>query len=535
MRRKVWGLVVILGTLIVLSLSFSASAQSTAPLVTAFQEEPDFLDPHRTTRFHSLVVLSYIMEPLLDIDPNFNVVPLLAKSFEWSEDKLLLTVHLKEGVLFHNGQEMTSRDVKASFERYFRLSPLENYLGPKYGGITEIETPDPYTVIFHFANPKPLALYHLADAHASIMPADWLATMKDEEVGVKALVGTGPYKFDQWIRGDRIILTRWDSYNHGPEYISNRGPAYAKQLIMRIIPESATRLAEILAGNIDYTFDVPLAGYQQLVNNPNLVVKMAPTYSVQYLVCNTSRDIFNDQRVRLAIAYAINRAEIVKGAWFGIAYPLYGLVGPGTTGYWKGVEKIAYPFDLEKAVQYLEQAGWTEVDKDGVRMKDGKRLELTLISFSNVDQWRRAAEIVQAQLAKIGIKVNLQLAEVGATYDRARAGDYDLGIFRNTWWMGEPYLTFLTHSVNIGSSNFGFWANYALDTLLNMAANELDDNLRREAFIAAQAIVVESAIWIPLAVNVNVVAARKDVGGLDELFSHPWQPPLMRALALYKK
>ncbi|MGQ9854266.1 MAG: ABC transporter substrate-binding protein [Candidatus Oleimicrobiaceae bacterium] len=527
--------IVLLVLMGLLGVALGVTAQTQKPMVTAFQEEPDFLDPHRTTRFHSLVVLSYVVEPLLDMDPSFQPVPLLVRSFEWSEDKLTLVFHLKQGILFHTGQEMTSRDVKASYERYFRLSPLENYLGPKYKGITEIQTPDPYTVIFKFATPKPLALYYMADAHASIMPADWLATMPDEEVGVKGLVGTGPYRFDRWIRGDRIVLKRFAAYNHAPDYISNPGPAYAEELVMRIIPEAATRLAEILAGNIDYTFDVPLMGYQQLVANPNLQVYMAPTYSVQYLVCNMKRELFNDRRIRLAIAHAINKEEIVKGAWFGIAFPLYGLVGPGTTGYWKGVEKIAYAYDPEKAIAYLEQAGWTAVDRDGVRMKDGKRLELTLISFSNVDQWRRAAEVVQAQLARVGIKVNLALAEVGATYDRARAADYDLGIFRNTWWMGEPYLTFLTHSVNIGSSNFGQWKNETIDTLLDLSSNALDDVLRRDAFVVAQAIVVESAVWVPLAVNVNVVAARRDVGGLDELFSHPWQPPLMRALVLYKR
>ncbi len=530
--RKLALMIVILG---LVGLVVGGSAQTQKPMVTAFHEEPDFLDPHRTTRFHSLVVLSYVTEPLLDMDPNFNPVPLLVQSFEWSEDKLTLVFHLKRGVLFHNGQEMTSRDVKASYERYFRLSPLENYIGPKYGGITEIQTPDAYTVIFKFANPKPLALFHIADAHASIMPADWLAGMIDEEVGVKGLVGTGPYVFDRWIRGDRIVLKRFEAYNHAPDYMKHDGPAYAAELVMRIIPEGATRLAEILAGNIDYTFDVPLVGYHQIAAHPALQIMMAPTYSVQYLVCNMKREIFQDRRVRLAIAHAINKEEIVKGAWFGIAFPLCGLVGPGTTGYWKGIEEIAYAYDPEKAIAYLEQAGWTAVDRDGVRMKDGRRLELTLISFSNVDQWRLAAPVVQAQLARVGIKVNLSLAEVGATYDRARAADYDLGMFRNTWWMGEPYLTFLTHSVNIGSSNFGQWKNDAIDTLLGLSSNALDDALRRDAFIVAQALVVESAVWVPLAVNVNVMAARRDVGGLDKLFSHPWQPPLMRALVLYKQ
>jgi len=528
-RTRLWQLSIVLLTLIV-----GSAVAFGKPMVTAFGEEPDFLDPHRTTRFHSLVALSYVMEPLFDMDPEFQPIPLLAQSFEWSEDKLTMVIHLKRSVLFHNGQEMTSRDVKASYERYFRLSALENYIGPNYQGITEILTPDPYTVIFRFQTPKPLALVHMADAHASIMPADWIAATPDEEVGVKSLIGTGPFRFEEWIRGDRIVLHRFDDYAHAPAYLETSGPARAEALTMRIIPESATRLAEILAGNIDYTFDVPLAGFQQLSANPGTQVRMAPSYSVQYLACNMKRDLFVDQRVRRAIAHAVKKEDIVKGAWFGIAFPVDGLVGPGTTGYWKGVEEIAYDHDPALAVALLEEAGWTAVDRDGTRMKDGERLEVTLISFSNVDQWRRAAEVVQGQLAQVGIKVNLSLAEVGATYDRARAADYDLGIFRNTWWMGQPYLTFLTHSVNIGSSNYGQWKNPVIDTLLDLSSNSLDDALRNQAFMAAQAIVVESAVWIPLAVNVNVLAARTDVTGLDELFAHPWQPPLVRALVLGK-
>ncbi|RLG20119.1 hypothetical protein DRN74_05965 [Candidatus Micrarchaeota archaeon] len=529
--RIVLALVFVLG----FALMGVAQPKPGGTFVVGLGEEPDTLDPGKTMRFHSLVVLSYVVEPLLTLDKNYEPVPLLAKSLEWSDDKLTMVIHLKQGIMFHNGQEMTSRDVKASFERYFRLSPLATYLPPRKNGIIQIDTPDPYTVVFHFGSPKPLALYYLADAHLAIMPADWLASTPDEEIGVKELVGTGPFKFVQWIRGDRIVMKRFDDYAHGPDFVSNKGPAYVEDLIMRIIPEDATMIAELMAGNIDYTFDVPLSAYKQLSSLNTLTVKAAPTYSVQYLVCNMEKPIFADKRVRLAIAHAVNKDIIAKAAWFGVGSPIYGLVGPGTIGYWKGMEYVAYPYDPDKARAYLDAAGWIDSDGDGVRDKDGQPLELTLITFSNIDQWKRAGEIIQAQLAEVGIKVKLELAEVGATYDRAEAGDYDLGIFRNTWWLGQPYLRFLTHSDNVHSSNFGQYKNDVLDKMLDLSMEALDDALRREAFIVAQAMVVESGIWIPLVANVNIIAAKTDVGGLEELFSHPWQPPLMRALVLYKK
>jgi len=528
-------LVLVLGCVVGLVVGGAGQPKSGGTLVMGLGEEPDTLDPNETNRYHSLMVLEHMMEPLFTLNADFEAVPLLVDSFEWSEDKLTMVVHLKTGITFHNGQEMTSRDVKASYERYFRLSPLANYLPPEYGGIVDIETPDDYTVIFHFERPKPLALFYMADAHISIMPADWLAATPDEEIGVKSLIGTGPFQFVEWIRGDRIVMRQFGDYDHGPEFASNRGPTYLDELIMRIVPEDATMVAEIMAGNVDLTFDVPLASAKQLDTMESIQVLSAPTYSVQYLVCNMEKDVFVDKRVRMAIAHAVNREEVAKAAWFGIGAPLYGLVGPATTGYWKGMPHVAYPNDLDKAEQYLDAAGWVDTDGDGIRDKDGQELVLTLITFSDIDMWKRAGEIVQAQLAKVGIKVSLELAEVGATYDRAEAADYDLGVFRNTWWMGVPYLTFLTHGDNIHSSNYGQLQNDVLDTMLTLSGEELDDDLRKEAFYAAQIIVVESGVWIPLVANVNIVAAKPDVGGLDEVFAHPWQPPLLRTLVLYKK
>lgn len=519
---RVIALALVISLALVVSGGPVVLAKEGGKLVMGLGEEPDTLDPNTTNRFHSLIALSYIVEPLFDLDKGLEPNPHLVESFEWSKDKLTMNIKLKKGILFHNGAEMTSADVKASYERYFNLSPLANYLPPKKNGITEIQTPDKYTVIFKFKIPKPLALYYMADAHASIMPADWLKSTPKEQVGVKSIIGTGPFKFDKWVRGDHIVLKRNDKYTHGPSYASNKGPAKFDELVMRIIPEDATMVAEIQAGNIDVTFDVPFSSYKTLQKNPEIQTRIAPTYSVQYFVCNMEKPYFTDKRVRMAIAHALNKKVIAKAAWFGIGQPISGLVGPSTVGYWKGMKDVAYEYDLEKAKKLLKEAGW-----------DSNRT-LTLITFSNIDQWKKAGEIVQAQLAKIGIKVKLEAAEVGATYDRGESGNYDVAILRNTWWMGVPYLTFLTHSSNIHSSNFGQVKIPVVDTMLKMAGEELDDQLRRDAFILAQATVVESAIWVPLVANANIVAAKKGLGGLDELFGHPWQPPLLRALALHK-
>ncbi len=518
-----------------LFLLVAVSGVNASELVVGLGEEPETLDPNLTTRFHSYMVLSNIIEPLFTLDHSYKVVPLLAESYHWAEDGSKMEVVLKKGIKFHNGSEMTSSDVKASYERYFALSPLANYLPGKKGGIYRIDTPHKYTVVFHFEQAKPLALYHMADAHVGIMPKAWLASKSDSEIGISDLVGTGPLKFVEWIPGDRIVMERFEQYHHGPNFISNQGPIKAERMIFRVVPEDATMMAELLVGNVDISFDVPPNALKILERNPKLRVETAPTYSVQYLANNMSSEIMQDKRVRMAIAHAVNKEEIAKAAWFGVGKKINGLINKATIGYWPGVEEVAYQYDLAQAKSLLEEAGWQDLNGDGIREKAGQELSLVLITFSNIDQWRKAGEIVQAQLKEVGIKVDLQTAEVGATYDRARTGNYDLGIFRNTWWLGQPYLRFLTHSSGIGSSNFGHWANPTIDQNIEIAGNDMSLEKRTQALNQVQKIVVESAVWVPLVSNANILAAKNYVSGLDELLTHPWWPPLMRALLLEKE
>jgi len=512
-----------------------AVAQAATTLTQGLGEEPENIDPQRTNRFHSLIVLSYIVEPLFTLDKDFQVVPLLAQSHAWSADKKTLRVVLKDGISFHNGAPLTSADVKATFERYINVSPLSSYVRPRNGGIVGMDTPDPRTIVFRFGQPKPLAMISdLSDAHTGILPASFIASTSSTDIGIRALIGTGPYIFKEWVPGDRIVLERNERYRHGPGFSPNRGPAHFQRMVFRVIPEDATMTAEVTAGNVDITFDVTPSGLQQLRANPNVTVMQAPTYSVQYLVMNMERWMFQNAKVRQAIAHSIDKDAIARAAWLGVGRPVEGLINEATIGFWPGVRQYAYKYNVARAKELFAEAGWRP-GPDGILRRENDRFEVTLITFSNIDQWRRAGIIVQSQLKQVGIDVKVETAEVGATYDRARAGTFDIGIFRNTWWLAQPYLTFLTHSVNIPSSNFSRWPNPELDKVLDAASNALDDAERERALQRVQRIIVESAVWVPLVSNTNLLAAKKSVGGLEALAQHPWWPVHLRALALTRK
>ncbi len=512
-----------------------AIAQAPATLIQGMGEEPENLDPQRTNRFHSLTVLSYVVEPLFTLDKDYRVVPLLAQSHVWSTDKKTLRVVLREGITFHNGAPLTSADVKATFDRYINVSPLSSYMRPRNGGIVSMDTPDPRTIVFHFGQAKPLAMISdLADAHTGVMPAAFIASTPSNDIGIRALIGTGPYMFREWIAGDRIVLERNERYRHGPAFSPNKGPAFFQRMIFRIVPEDATMTAEVAAGNVDITFDVTPSGLQQLRANPNVVVMQSPTYSVQYLVMNMERWMFQNAKVRQAIAHSIDKEAIARAAWLGVGRPVSGLINEATIGYWPGVKSYEYKYDVERAKALFAEAGWRP-GPDGILRRDADRFEVTLITFSNIDQWRRAGVVVQSQLKQVGIDVKIETAEVGAVYSRAQAGNFDIGIFRNTWWLAQPYLRFLTHSVSIPNSNYSRWPNPELDKVLDASSDALDDAERERALERVQRIIVESAVWVPLVSNTNLLAAKKSVGGLEVLAQHPWWPVHLRALALTRK
>ena len=535
MRKSVLILLVLVLTFSI----FSVTNASGSELIFGLGEEPENLDPHQATGWQEYMLLSFIVEPLFTLDQNYEIVPLLARDYQISDDGLEMDIWLREGITFHTGEEMTAADVRYSFNRFFEISPQADYLPPGRGGVYEIEIVDDYHLIFNFKSPKPLALYYMSAAHRGIMPEGWLEETPEEDIGIRALVGTGPFMFDRWAAADRIVLQRFDDYRHGPDFISNTGPALTETMIFRIIPEDATLTAEIVGGGIDISFDVPPSVMRAIARFEDRIrIETAPSEGVQYLAMNRNREVFEDDEVRQAIAHGINKEQIAEAAWFGMGEPISGLITENIIGYYPGVEDVEYKYDPDKARQLLDQAGWDEIGADGIRRRDGEKLELELITFSNVDQWRAAGEIVQAQLEELGIGIKLELAEVGATYDRSNRDEWDLGIYRNTWWLGQPFLIFLTHSDNIpdedGGTNKAHWGDPELDRNLEIAGESMDEQERITALNEAQRIIVESANWVPLVSRAQIVATQKDVQGLDELLTHPWWPFLMQALLLHK-
>jgi peptide/nickel transport system substrate-binding protein len=405
----------------------AGAAQKGGTLVVAFNADPETLDPHITTALLASRVLALIHDNLINRDYDGSFKPALAEKWDMSADGKTYTFSLKKGVKFHSGKEFTSADVKYTFERWLSTekSPTSFAIKP----IDKVETPDPQTVRFTLKEPYNIFLDQLAGAWAVILNQE-AVDKAGQDYGVSAADGTGPYKFVSWTRNQKIVLARNDAYIWGSPMFQNAGPAYVDGVEIRVIPEDNTRLAEFQAGNIHLVQDVPQGDVERLTKTAGVSVVKYDQLQTVYMGLNTSKPPLDDARVRQAINYAINRDEIVTGANFGLGTPARTMLTSNTPFYWTGSDQSAPSLDVAKAGQLLDQAGWT-AGAQGMREKNGQQLVLPLWIINDSTTILQA-QILEQQLAKVGIKVDTKQYEQTAWFAAARSGEqvaFLIGIF----------------------------------------------------------------------------------------------------------
>lgn len=396
-------------------------------LVVAFKADPDGLDPHTGTALRSARVLALLHDNLITRDYDGSFKPGLAEKWEVSPDGKVYTFTLKKGVKFHSGKDFTSADVKYTFERWlnFPKSPTAYTIKP----IDTIETPDPQTVKFTLKESYNIFLDQLSGSWSVILNQE-AVDKAGKDYGVNAVDGTGPYKFVSWTRNQKIVLARHDAYTWGSPMFQNPGPAYVDGVEIRIIPEDNTQIAEFQSGNVHITGDVPNSEVERLSKTPGVSIVKYAQLQTFYLGMNTKKAPVDDVKVRQAVNYAINRDEIVKGAVFGLGTAARTMVHPNTPYYWKGADAIAPNYDPKKAEQILDDAGWKK-GSSGVREKDGKQLALPLWTINDATQ-TLTAQILEQQLAKVGIKLETKPLEETAWFAQTRTGDqvaFTIGVF----------------------------------------------------------------------------------------------------------
>ena len=487
----------------------AGAPQRGGTLVVAFNADPETLDPHITTALLASRVLALIHDNLINRDYDGSFKPALAEKWDISPDGKVYTFTLKKGVKFHSGKDFSSADVKYTFERWLNTekSPTSFAIKP----IDKIEAPDPQTVRFTLKEPYNIFLDQLAGAWAVILNQ---ATVDKagSDYGITVADGTGPYKFVSWTRNQKIVLARNDAYTWGSSMFQNQGPAYVDGVEIRIIPEDNTRLAEFQAGNVHLVQDVPQGDVERLNTTPGVSIVKYDQLQTSYLGFNTRKPPFDDPRVRQAVNLAINRDEIVTGANFGLGAPARTMLTPSTPFYWTGSDQAAPTFDTAKAGTLLDQAGWSP-GTGGIREKDGQQLILPLWII-NPGTAVLQAQILEQQLAKIGVKVDTKQYEQTAWFAAARSGEqvgFVIGIFFEN---PDGILYFYFYSKQQPAPNRFSYAVPEVDRWLEDSRVNPDQNAVRQDYENVQKKIIEDAVTAPLVHELGTLGKVEAVQGV---------------------
>jgi peptide/nickel transport system substrate-binding protein len=452
---------------------------------------------------HSVAALIY--NGLVKYDGDLNLVGDLAESWEISPNGLVITFKLRRGVKWHDGAPFTAHDVMFTYRVMVDPQTPTAY-GEDYKQVKKAEVLDDY--MFRVTYPKPFAPA-LGSWTLAILPRHLLEGRDITESPLaRQPVGTGPFKFEEWRAGDKIVL----SYN--PDYFEGR--PYLNGYLYVVKPDLATMFLELKAGNIDRMGLTPLqyerqtayAKFQRLFNKYKYV-----SFSYTYLGYNLEDPRFADRRVRQALTHAINRQEIVEGVLLGLGQEATGPYKPGTWFYNPDVPR--FPYDPQKAKALLAEAGWRP-NSQGILEKDGKPFEFTILTNQGNDLRVRTGEIIQRRLREIGIVVKLRTVEWAAFIkefiDKGRFEAVLLG-----WTTGQdPDLFDIWHSTKTkpGELNFIHYKNPEVDRLLEEGRHTFDREKRRQAYFRFQEIIAEDQPYTFLFVPDALPAVHKRFRGI---------------------
>jgi peptide/nickel transport system substrate-binding protein len=430
---------------------------------------------------HQIAGLVY--NGLVKFDKDVNIVGDLAESWEIARNGLEITFHLRKGVTWHDGRPFTARDVLATYRVTIDPKTPTPYAGD-FLKVKHSEALDDFTVRVRYDKPFAPALMSWGSA---VLPAHLL---EGKDITKSPLsrqpVGTGPYRFREWVTGQKIVLVSNPAYYEGRPYVDG--------YVMRIIPDTATMFLELRAAGIDQMNLSPLQYTRQTENNlfrKNFRKYRYLSFSYSYLGYNLKNPLFTDKRVRQAITYAIDREEIIRGVLLGLGKPATGPLKPGTWAYNENLKP--YPYDPAKAKALLAEAGWKERNGEGILTRNGEPFVFEIITNQGNEVRAKCAEIIQRQLAELGIRVKIRIVEWAAfVTDFINKRRFDATILGWTIPM-DPDLYDVWHSSKTGPQelNFVSYRNEELDDLLEKGRSTFDLKVRKRAYDRIQEILAE--------------------------------------------
>jgi peptide/nickel transport system substrate-binding protein len=477
------------------------AAQPAGTIVVGLVAEPVNLDPAQVTDLNSNRVGRRVVETLVTFpEESTQTVPGLAESWMISKDGLRYTFKLRKGIAFHDGTPFNAEAVKFSIERQIMSEHPFNKLGKYpfanffFGNVKAVEVVDPQTVEFVLKEPRASFLAVLAAGAASIVSPT--AVRKFGADYALTPVGTGPFKYASWDRGQRVVLEKNPSYW--------KYPVKLDRVVYRPIVEDQARLTELLTGTLDMIVGVPPDFVAQLESNPKLSLLKQVGAHVWYLGINNQKKPFDDKRVRQAMNYAVNKEAIVRDVLKGTGSVSVGPVLPKTWGAEPSLKP--FPYDPDRARKLLAEAGYPTGFSTTLWSPE---------SGSGMQSPVAMSTVIQSNLRAVGINTSIQTMEWGAFLAKLRTQEQEL--FALSWMAGneDPDMVMypLLHSSQWtpNGPNRAMYRNPRFDELLHQARLVTDQAKRAELYREAQRILMDDPPWIFIDHEVQIAAFSKRI------------------------
>lgn len=457
-------------------------------LIAAISSEPDTLDPHSSFNSVSMMVIGNIFDSLMNIDTKTgDLIPGMATEYSISEDNLTYTFKLRNDITYHSGRPFNAESVKANLEHIKN----DTTYGYRLALVQDITVVDEYTVSVTLSEVNGPFL-------KSICTLQMIDVDAFNEVGADAFarnpVGSGPFKFKSWEGGNELVLENF------PEYYE--GEAAIKELMFKIIPDTTNMIISLENGEVNTAHEIAAIDMDSVESNEKLALYQIASAYIEYLYFNCEKEPWSDERVRQAVSLCIDKQSIIDVAFDGKCNTADQPLTELFPGYIKDLP--AAERDIEKAKALLAEAGYPDGFTTKILAMDGFRAQ--------------AAQVIQANLADIGITAEVELVEFGTLLDMGANGDYEMHIMELGVFYIESYdmLVYNFYTPYSGpSGNYGRGGNAYTDECLEASAKTTDEAERTEYFANVVQENLDKVFCVPLFNRTWAMAADAGLQGLN--------------------
>ena len=467
-----------------------AATEKKDEIIIAITGNPTTFDPHGKNDANSMAGRRQIYEGLTLITPSMDIEPCLAESWEYIDDTHI-RFNIRKGVKFSDGNEMKASDVEYSMKRAYAGNFATVFMAAF--DLDNSKATDEYTYELALKYPSGTVLQALAYPCTVVTEQSVVEGLSADDVATKC-PGTGPYKFESWAEGDAVTLVKNENYWGTCEGND--------KMILRIIPETSSRVVEVETGSVDIAYDVAITDINRYQDDPNVATYRKTTSFITYIGMNCSKAPFDDPRVRQAVAHCINREDFVEMVWGGQGTPATSIVSDSLYGYSKDVELLSY--DPDESKRLLAEAGFP----DGLN---------TTIWVRDQQIFQDAGEVLANQLKEGGINAEVKVVEWASLLVDLENKELDIYIMNHgvpTGDAGDGLYRYFS-SASPFSSNTAFYSNPEFDELLTKANQETDAAKRLELLKECQQFAINDAPWAPLLNNESLFISTSKVQGLD--------------------